>query len=67
MELTRNSERVITLGVVLLTVGMAVAVAGVVTTALFFPGVFGIAGGLIVIAAGTILRAARRDTDEGAL
>jgi hypothetical protein len=64
MELSQVSGRIIMGGVVVLTVGMAVAILGVVTPSLFFPGVFAIVGGLIVIAAGAIVRAAKADIDE---
>ncbi len=64
MEISRSAGRIILGGVVLLTIGMAIAILGVVTTPLFFPGVFGIVGGLVVIAAGTIVRAAGGDANE---
>ena len=64
MALWQDAARITVLGVVLLTLGMAIAILGIVTPALFYPGVFGIVAGLVVIAAGSIVHAVKAHAAE---
>jgi hypothetical protein len=51
-----KADLVLLVGVLVLTVGMALVAFGVVVSALFFPGVYLLAFGMFVTGAGALLR-----------
>lgn len=61
MNVSANIREMILLGgLMVATLGMALVVFGVVVSALFFPGVYLLAFGLLATAVGAILRVAGR-------